>query len=195
MRSNPSGASAATKIDSAPTSEKEKFLSNAGGIGDRLGAGVAEARALLPRFLLDPCGGNGALRCSLALFGVDVRLSDLYPERYPTSDGYVTSQPLDASEAEPLRYALELAGADCTAIITNTPHNTDEACAIVRSLVLWWRDNTSNLSRRFSSQSGVRSLDGPNRSRPIFRATTPSHSAELTGIFSRNEAFFALSVK
>jgi hypothetical protein len=26
-------------------------------------------------------------------------------------------------------------GADCTAIITNTPHNTDEACAIVRNLV------------------------------------------------------------
>jgi hypothetical protein len=68
-------------------------------------------------------------------FGVDVRLSDLYPERYPTAHGYVASQPLDATEAEHLHYACDLAGSDCTAIITNTPHNTDEACAIVSNLV------------------------------------------------------------
>ena len=89
----------------------------------------------LPRVALDPCGGDGALRRGLAPFGVDVRLSDLYPDRYLGADGYVASQPLDASEPEQLRYAFELAGADCTAIITNTPHNTDEACAIVRNLV------------------------------------------------------------
>jgi hypothetical protein len=64
-----------------------------------------------------------------------VRLTDLYPDMYPAADSYVTSQPLDASEPEHLKYAFELAGADCTAIITNTPHNTDEACAIVRNLV------------------------------------------------------------
>jgi hypothetical protein len=67
-------------------------------------------------------------------FGVDVRLSDL-PEMYPAADGYITSQPLDASDPEHLKFAFELAGAGCTAIITNTPHNTDEACAIVRNLV------------------------------------------------------------
>jgi hypothetical protein len=89
----------------------------------------------LPRVALDPCGGDGALRRSLAPFGVDVRLSDLYPERHPEADGYVTSQPLDATETEHLRCAFALAGADCTAIITNTPHNTDEACAIVGNLV------------------------------------------------------------
>jgi hypothetical protein len=89
----------------------------------------------LPRVALDPCGGDGALRRSLAPFGVDVKLSDLYPEMYPAADRYVTSQPLDASDPEHLQYAFELAGADCTAIITNTPHNTDEACAIVRNLV------------------------------------------------------------
>ena len=88
----------------------------------------------LPRVALDPCGGDGAIRCSLAPFGVNVRLSDLYPERYP-ADGYVTSQPLNASEAEHLRYAFELAGAGCSAIITNTPHNTKEACAIVENLI------------------------------------------------------------
>lgn len=30
-----------------------------------------------------------ALRRGLVPFGADVRLSDLYPERYPTADGYV----------------------------------------------------------------------------------------------------------
>jgi hypothetical protein len=34
-----------------------------------------------------------------------------------------------------LRFAFELAGADCTAVITNTPHNTKEACAIVKNLI------------------------------------------------------------
>ena len=82
----------------------------------------------LPRIALDPCGGDGALRRGLAPVGVDVRLSDLYPDKYSGGDGYVTSQPLDASEPEHLGYALELAGVGCTAIITNTPHNTAEAC-------------------------------------------------------------------
>jgi hypothetical protein len=89
----------------------------------------------LPRVALDPCGGDGALRRGLASFGVDVRLSDLYPDKYQGAPGYVASQPLDASEPEHLRCALELAGPNCTAIITNTPHNTDEACAIVRNLI------------------------------------------------------------
>jgi hypothetical protein len=44
----------------------------------------------LPRVALDPCGGDGALRRCLAPFGVDLRLSDLYPELYPAADGYVT---------------------------------------------------------------------------------------------------------
>ena len=47
----------------------------------------------------------------------------------------VTSEPLDASEPEHLWLVFELSGSDCTAIITNTPHNTDEACAIVRNLI------------------------------------------------------------
>jgi hypothetical protein len=71
----------------------------------------------------------------MAPFGVDVRLTDLYPERYRTADGYVTREPLDAADPEHLRYAFELAGAGCTAIATNTPHNTKEACAIVKNLI------------------------------------------------------------
>jgi hypothetical protein len=89
----------------------------------------------LPRVALDPCGGDGALRRSLAHFGVDVRLSDLYPERYLGADGYIASQPLDAAEPEQLGHALTLAGPNCAAIITNTPHNTAEACAIISNLV------------------------------------------------------------
>jgi hypothetical protein len=89
----------------------------------------------LPRGALDPCGGDGALRRSLAPFGVDVRLSDLYPDKYSGVDGYVTSQSLDASDPELLTNSLELAGSDCTAIVTNSPHRTDEACAIVSNLI------------------------------------------------------------
>jgi hypothetical protein len=87
----------------------------------------------LPRVALDPCGGDGALRRSLVPFGVDVQLSDLYPEMYPAAEGYVTSQPLDASDPEHLQYAFELAAP--AAIITNTPHNTKEACTIVENLI------------------------------------------------------------
>jgi hypothetical protein len=97
--------------------------------------GLSRLGLELPRVALDPCGGDGALRLRLAPFGIDVRLSDLYPDKYPGADGYVTAQPLDAAEPKHLRCALELAGGGCTAIITNTPHNTDEACAIVRNLI------------------------------------------------------------
>jgi hypothetical protein len=100
-----------------------------------LAIGLPRLGLVLPRVALDPCGGDGALRQALAPFGVDVRLSDLYPNKYQGADGYVTSQPLDASDLGQLRCALDLAGVGCTAIITNTPHNTDEACAIVRNLV------------------------------------------------------------
>jgi hypothetical protein len=89
----------------------------------------------LPRVALDPCGGDGALRRGLAPFGVDVRLTDLYPEMHAAAEGYVTTRPLDACDAEHLQYAFEQAGPDCDAIITNTPHNTDEASAIVRNLI------------------------------------------------------------
>jgi hypothetical protein len=33
------------------------------------------------------------------------------------------------------QHALELAGAGCTAILTNTPHGSAEACAIVKNLI------------------------------------------------------------
>jgi hypothetical protein len=89
----------------------------------------------LPRVALDPCGGDGSLRHCMKPLGVDVRLSDLYPEMYATTDGYVTREPLDASDPQHLRHAFGLAGAGCTAIVTNTPHNTKEACAIVENLI------------------------------------------------------------
>jgi hypothetical protein len=64
-----------------------------------------------------------------------VRLTDLYPEMHPEADGYVTREPLDASDSEQLNRALALASADCSAIVTNTPHNTREACAIVENMI------------------------------------------------------------
>jgi hypothetical protein len=87
----------------------------------------------LPRVALDPCGGDGALRRCLAPFGVDVRLSDLYPEMYPIVDGCVTRKPLDASDPEHLRNAFDLAAVS-TAIITNAPHNTKEGMFAVLSM-------------------------------------------------------------
>jgi hypothetical protein len=62
-----------------------------------------------------------------------VRLTDLYPEMHPEADGYITREPLDASDSEQLNRALALAGA--AAIVTNTPHNTKEACAIVENMI------------------------------------------------------------
>jgi hypothetical protein len=100
-----------------------------------LALGLSRLGLDLPGVALDPCGGDGALRRCLAPFRVDVRLSDLYPEMYPTANGYVTRQPLDASDIEHLRHVFELAGPTCAAIVTNTPHNTHEACAIVKNLI------------------------------------------------------------
>ena len=116
----------------------------------------------LPRVALDPCGGDGALRRCLKPFGVNVRLSDLYPEMYATADGYLTREPLDASDPKHLRHAFGLAGAGCTAIITNTPHNTKEACAIVEnSDRACGRGATASiLSRRCSGRSGAPSPGG-----------------------------------
>ena len=47
----------------------------------------------------------------------------------------MTGEPLDARHAESLRFSLDEAGADCRAIITNSPHNTEEATAIVRNVI------------------------------------------------------------
>jgi hypothetical protein len=100
-----------------------------------LALGLPRLGLELPSVVLDPCGGDGALRRFLAPFGIDVRLSDLYPEMHPTADGYVSREPHDASDREHLGHALELAGSGCTTIVTNTPHNTKEACAIVQNLI------------------------------------------------------------
>jgi hypothetical protein len=45
-----------------------------------LPVGLARLGLELPRVALDPCGGDGALRRGLTPFGIDVRLSDLYPK-------------------------------------------------------------------------------------------------------------------
>jgi hypothetical protein len=123
----------------------------------------------LPRVALDPCGGDGALRRGLVPFRVDVRLSDLYPEMYPGADGYLASRALDAAEPEQLGHALKLAGADCTAIITNTPHNTAEACAIVENLIaLVERQHVELVATLFRSIWGAEPGRLPYFNRPSF---------------------------
>jgi hypothetical protein len=102
-------------------------------LADGLARGLPEIGLELPQAVLDPCGGDGALRRSLGALGADVKLTDLYPERYPNSDGYVTREPLDATDPNHLNRALELSNA--SAIVTNTPHNTKEACAIARNTI------------------------------------------------------------
>lgn len=116
-------------------SERPRFLSDASRLGGEPPAWVVPVGTRIAAYRPRSARGDGALRCGLAPFGIDVTLSDLYPDKYSGADGYVTSKPLDASDLGHLRCALELAGAGCTAVITNTPHNTDEACAIVINLV------------------------------------------------------------
>jgi hypothetical protein len=100
-----------------------------------LALGLSRLEVGLPRIALDPCGGDGALRRSLTPFHVDVRLTDLFPEMYQGTEGDVASRSLDAFDPEQLHQALELACLDCTAVINNTPHGTNEACAIVKNLI------------------------------------------------------------
>ena len=57
----------------------------------------------LPRIALDPCGGDGALGRALAPFGVGMRLSDLYPEMYPTAAGCLTPSKFSLAVAHPNR--------------------------------------------------------------------------------------------
>ena len=73
-----------------------------------LARGLSRLGFDLPRMALDPCGGDG---------------------------GYVSREPLNACDPEHLRSSLGQAGFACRAIITNTPHNTFEACAIVSNLI------------------------------------------------------------
>jgi hypothetical protein len=134
-----------------------------------LALGLPQLGLELPSVALDPCGGDGALRSSMAPFGVDVWLSDLYPEIYPTADGYVTREPLDASDPQHLKHAFALAGAGCTAIITNTPHNTKEACAIVRNLIaLVERQEVDLVAALFRSIWGAEPGRLPYLNRPSF---------------------------
>jgi hypothetical protein len=134
-----------------------------------LALGLPRLGLELPRVALDPCGGDGALCRGMAPFGVEVRLSDLYPEMYPAADGYVTREPLDASEADDLMQAFGLAGAGCTAIITNTPHNTKEACAIVKNLIdVVERQDVEFVAALFRSIWGAEPGRLPFLNRPSF---------------------------
>ena len=115
--------------------KSEDFYSTPGSLAAALAVGLPHLNIGLPLAALDPCGGDGGLSRGLAApFGIEMRLSDLYPERYP-ADGYLTREWLDAGHTESLRFALDLAGGNCRAVITNSPHNTEEAMAIVTNSI------------------------------------------------------------
>ena len=134
-----------------------------------LAVGLPQLRMETPRIALDPCGGDGALRRGLAPFGVDVRLADLYPEKYPTADRYVTRELLDAGHAASLRFSLELAGANCRAIITNSPHDTRAAMAIVKNLIALAEEGRIDFAAAlFRSIWGVEPGRLPYLNRPSF---------------------------
>jgi hypothetical protein len=123
----------------------------------------------LPRVALDPCGGDGALRRNPAPFWGRREVDRSLPGRHPESDGYIASQPLDATEAEHLHYACDLAGSDCDAIISNTPHNTDEACAIVGNLIaLVERQHVAFAAALFRAIWGGEPGRSPYLNRPSF---------------------------
>ena len=85
--------------------------------------------------LLDPCGGDGALRRGSRAIRSRCAVDRPLCRKYPAADGYLTREWLDAGHGESLRFSLEQAGPECSAVITNSPHNTEEATAIVKNLV------------------------------------------------------------
>ena len=106
--------------------------------------GLSRLGIKLQRTALDPCGGDGALRRALSPSGIEVRLTDLYPEQHPTADGYLTREMLDAGHMESLRFSLEQAGPGCRAVITNSPHETKAAMNLVENLVLLIKEERIN---------------------------------------------------
>ena len=94
-------------------------------------------------------------------FGVNVRLSDLYPELYPTADGYLTREPLDASACRTSEACFRVGGRGLQGDHhQHTPQNERgvrdrreryRACGEGRQL---------DLSRRCSDRSGELSRAG-----------------------------------
>ena len=75
---------------------------------------------------------------------------------------------LDASEPEQLQHAFELAGG-CTAIVTNTPHNTKEASAVVENLIALVEEQRVELAAAlFRSIWGAEPGRLPYLNRPSF---------------------------
>jgi DNA (cytosine-5)-methyltransferase 1 len=99
--------------------------------------GLRKLGIVPPRVALDPCGGDGGLRRGLKPFGIEVVLSDLIRSATPATTPGLMSRTgaIDAADPEALRYALELAGPQCTAVITNTPYDRDIAPVIVKNLI------------------------------------------------------------
>ena len=128
-----------------------------------LAIGLTRLGIALPQIALDPCGGNSALRRGLSPFGIELRLSDLYCEKYPGADGYVTHELLDAGHMESLRFAFELGWrriADRSSRIARM--KPARRWRSSRTWSRWWRKGASMSSRCCSRTFGVmRKGDSP----------------------------------
>ena len=80
---------------SAYERQENDFYPTPSDLAVSLALGLPQLGLELPKVALDPCGGDGVLRRCMAPFGVEVWLSDLYPEKYAAADCYVASQPFN----------------------------------------------------------------------------------------------------
>jgi hypothetical protein len=135
-----------------------------------LAVGLSKLGLDLPRVASIRAAATAPSAAIWRTLGVDVRLSDLYPERYLGADGYFASQPLDAAEPEQLGHALTLAGPHCAAIITNTSNDAlwrNGSCSAIVP-------TTGNCRARWAVEAtGNEYHPWPLRCQPFYRAARP----------------------
>ena len=86
----------------------------------------------MPRRVLDPCGGDGAIARTLNPLGFDVRLTDLHPGEYRAArEFYATTEPLDARNVSDLGRGVVLTRA--RVVLTNPPYRVSTHGAIVKA--------------------------------------------------------------
>jgi hypothetical protein len=94
--------------------------------------GLQRAGIAMPRRILDPCGGDGAIARTLNPLGFDVRLTDLHPGEYRAArEFYATTEPLDARNISDLGRGVSLTRA--RVVLTNPPYSISTHGAIVKA--------------------------------------------------------------
>jgi hypothetical protein len=94
--------------------------------------GLQRAGIAMPRRILDPSGGEGAIARMLNPSGFDVRLTDLHPGEYRAArEFYATTEPLDARNISDLGRGAALTRAGV--VLTNPPYSVSTDGAIVKA--------------------------------------------------------------